>query len=180
MRPVFVAAATPGTLLRGALSRVAWFHIVLLGVTLSITLLTGTAVAQPSANGSRPGNDAGTGTSPPMGNRTSNLTPWNTPASIGSNLPPTNEVGGEQASDYLRVAQGALAAGRTRETQQALEMAQTRMLDRSVPIGQTNNPSDNPTVKQISQALQALAGRDRATCMQLIQAAIGSADAQRL
>ncbi len=86
----------------------------------------------------------------------------------------------QRASDYLKAAQGALAAGRNAEARQALEMAQTRMLDRSVPLGQTNNPSDNPTVLEISRALQALAARDRATSMQLIQAAIGSASAQGL
>ncbi len=86
----------------------------------------------------------------------------------------------ERTSDYLRAAQGALATGRTAEAQQALEMAQTRVLDRSVPLGQTYNPSKNPTVLKISEALQALAGRDRATCMQLIQEAIGSAAAQGL
>ena len=59
--------------------------------------------------------------------------------------------------DYLRAAQSALQAGRTGETQQALEMAQTRLLDRSVPQAQTNNPSDNPAVTQVSQALKALA-----------------------
>jgi hypothetical protein len=87
---------------------------------------------------------------------------------------------GARPSDYLRAAQGALAAGRAGEAEEALEMAQTRMLDRSVPLGQTNNPSDNATVGQISQARQALAARDRATCLQLIQAAIGSATAQGL
>jgi hypothetical protein len=81
-------------------------------------------------------------------------------------------------SDYLRAAQGALAAGRVGEVQSALEMAQTRMLDRSVPLGQTDNPSDNPTIAQITQARQALAARDRTTCLQLIQAAIASATAQ--
>ena len=99
-------------------------------------------------------------------------------------IPATNEASndsvGNLPSDYLRSAQGALAAGRTREAQEALEMAQTRLLDRSVPLGQTNDPSDNPTVGQISQARQALAARDRNTCMQLIQTAIGSATAQGL
>lgn len=87
---------------------------------------------------------------------------------------------GARVSDYLRAAQNALAAGRVGEAEEALEMAQTRMLDRSVPLGQTNNPSDNLTVGQISQARQALTARDRATCMQLIQAAIGSATGQGL
>jgi hypothetical protein len=85
-----------------------------------------------------------------------------------------------RASDYLRAAQGALAAGRNGEAQEALEMAQTRMLDRSVPMRQTNNPSDNPTVGQISHALQALAAHDRASCLRFIQSAIESATAQGL
>jgi hypothetical protein len=97
-----------------------------------------------------------------------------------SPLPSPNLPEGAKPSDALLAAQGALAAGRIGEAQQALEMAQTRMLDRSVALGQTNNPSDNPTVGQISQALQALAARDRAGCMQSIQAAIGSATAQGL
>jgi hypothetical protein len=103
--------------------------------------------------------------------------------SQGTAIPPLPSPSGgdeQRASDYLKAAQGALAAGRNDEARQALEMAQTRMLDRSVPLGQTNNPSDNPTVVQISQALQALTARDRATCMQLIQTAIGSASAQGL
>jgi hypothetical protein len=83
-------------------------------------------------------------------------------------------------SDALRAAQGALAAGRTREAEDALEMAETRMLDRSVALGGTNNPSDNPTVGQIGQARQALSAHDRATCMQLIQGALASATAQGL
>lgn len=91
---------------------------------------------------------------------------------------PTPDTANELPSNYLRAAQGALAAGHTGEAREALEMAQTRMLDRAVPLGQTNNPSDNPTVGQISQAIQALSLRDRANCMQLIQTAIASATAQ--
>ena len=83
-------------------------------------------------------------------------------------------------SDILHAALGAVAAGRLGEAQEALEEAQTRILDRSVPLGQTHNPSDNPAVAQISQALQALATQDRATAIQIIQTAIASATAQGL
>ena len=95
-------------------------------------------------------------------------------------LPSPNPAEGDRPSDFLRAAQGALAAGRAGEAQSALEMAQTRMLDRSVPLGQTDNPSDNPISAQIAQARQALATHDRATCLQLIQAAIASATAAGL
>ena len=86
----------------------------------------------------------------------------------------------DKPSAYLSAAQSALAAGRTGEAESALEMAQTRMLDRSVALGQTGNPSDNPTSLQITQARQALAARDRAGCLQAIQAAITTATAQGL
>jgi hypothetical protein len=95
-------------------------------------------------------------------------------------LPSPNLPDGAKPSDALRAAQGALAAGRAGEAQDALEMAETRMLDRSVALGTTDNPSDNPTVGQISQALQALAANDRAACMRLIQTALGTATAQGL
>ncbi len=96
------------------------------------------------------------------------------PAPPGTPLPPlpTPELGeGAAPSAYLQAAIGALATGHTGEAQQALEMAQTRLLDRSVPLGQTNTPSANPAVDQISAALQALAAGDRAGCMTRIQAA---------
>jgi hypothetical protein len=102
-------------------------------------------------------------------------------AARGTVLPPLPEPSlpeGSRPSDYLRAAQGELAAGRTREVESALEMAQTRILDRSVPLGQTGNPSDNPTIGQITQARQALAAHDRTACLQLVQAAIASATAQ--
>jgi hypothetical protein len=101
-------------------------------------------------------------------------------STVLSPLPAPNVSDDARPSDALRAAQNALAAGRIGEAQEALEMAQTRLLDRSVALGQTNDPSDNPTVGQISQARQALAAHDRAGCMQLIQTAIESATAQGL
>ena len=100
-----------------------------------------------------------------------------TRSQIAPNLPSPQVGPNASPVDYLRAAQGALSAGQTGEAQQALEEAQTRLLDRSVPYGQTNNPSDNPAVAQITQALHALAAGDRGQCMQLIQSAIPAAQA---
>jgi hypothetical protein len=133
-----------------------------LSVPLLVTLSVGALAADPYS------------TSP------SNITPQNTQSDIAPALPSPNLAEGDRPSDILRAAQGALAAGRNGEAQEALEMAQTRLLDRSVAMGHTDNPSDNPAVGAISRALQALAALDRATCMQLIQTAIGSATAQGL
>jgi hypothetical protein len=127
--------------------------------------------------GARPGNDIGTGMSMPRGNRASNIDQSNTRSLIAPNLPSPPVGENANAVDYLHAAQSALAAGRTGEAQQSLEMAQTRLLDRSVPLQQTTNPSDNPAVTQISQALKALAGGDRAQAMELIQSAIPTATA---
>jgi hypothetical protein len=126
-------------------------------------------------SGARPGNDVGTGMSLPMGTRSSNITPQDTRTRIAPNVPAPTLDENATAADYLRAAQAALSAGRTGQAQQALEMAQTRMLDRSVPYDQTNSPSDNPAVSQISQALRALAAGSRAECMSFIQAALQSA-----
>lgn len=127
------------------------------------------------ATGARPGNEIGTGMSMPMGTHASNIDGQNTRSTIAPNLPSPPIGTNANAVDYLRAAQRALQAGRTGEAQQSLEMAQTRLLDRSVPQEQTSNPSDNPAVTQTSQALKALAAHDRMQAMQLINSAIPAA-----
>jgi hypothetical protein len=90
-------------------------------------------------------------------------------------LPAPDVPAGSPVSDYLRAAEGAVAAGRLEEAEQALEMAQTRMLDRSVPLFQTHDASADPAVGDITQARQALAGGDRQACLRFIQMALESA-----
>jgi len=139
-----------------------------------------TTAVPPGANpetGARPGNEIGTGMSMPMGTNASNINQQDTRSQIAPNLPSPDLGPNASPVDYLRAAQNALAAGRTGEAQQALEQAETRLLDRSVPYGQTNAPSANPAISRITQALQALAAGDRAQCMQFIQAAIPEAQA---
>jgi hypothetical protein len=150
---------------------------VLSAIALS-TLLGAPAFAQgapPGVNpvtGARPGNDVGTGMSMPMGNRASNIDQRDTRSEIAPNLPSPSVGPDASAVDYLRAADRALREGRTGESQQALEMAQTRLLDRSVPQGQTGNSSQNPAVAQIDEALHALAAGQHMQAMQLIDAAI--------
>ena len=79
---------------------------------------------------------------------------------------------GAAAERCLRRA--SLAAGRTGQAQQSLEMAETRALDRSVAQGQTNTPSDSQLVSRIRDARGALGGGDRARAMQLIDLALSS------
>lgn len=158
---------------------------VLLGLTTGVALaqngvpLTPQGVP-PGANpvtGARPGNEIGTGMSMPMGTNASNISSANTTSPVAPNLPSPDVGEGASAQAYLIAARNALAAGRTGEAQQSLEMAETRLLDRSVPLFQTNTPSRNPVVSQISQALQALGAGDNPRCMALIEAAIPNAKA---
>jgi len=72
-------------------------------------------------------------------------------------------------ADFLRAARGALAAGRNGEARSALEMAQTRLLDRVVDAGKEQIPSNDLAVKQITDAITALAANDRMTCLRYIE-----------
>jgi hypothetical protein len=143
----------------------------------TVSTLTPQGVPANPATGARPGNEIGTGSSLPMGTKASNIDASDTHSSIAPNLPSPRVGENANVVDYLRAAQSALQSGRTGEAQQSLEMAQTRLLDRSVPQSQTNNPSDNPAVTQISQALKALAAGNRTQTMDLIQSAIPAATA---
>ena len=122
--------------------------------------------------GARPGNVIGTGSSLPLGTAASNLDAATARSRIAPNLPSPPVGPGAGPRAYLMAARSALAAGRTGEAQQALEMAETRALDRSTPMGATGEPSSNPLVAQISRALQALANGDRGGSVAAIDAAL--------
>ena len=62
---------------------------------------------------------------------------------------------------YLRDARQALATGRTGRAQEAMERAETRLLDRSVEPSRVGIPADNSLVEMISRARQALGAGDR-------------------
>lgn len=131
----------------------------------------------PGANpvtGARPGNDIGTGMSLPTSDQAGNITPQDTASPIAARLPDP-QVGDDAAiRDYLLAARGALAAGRSGEAQEALERAETRALDRSVPLFQTSTPSSDPTVARIQQVLQTLGNGDRLEAMRLLEQTIAA------
>jgi hypothetical protein len=132
------------------------------------------ALAQNSpatATGARPGNVIGTGESLPRSNKASNTPGGPIRSEVAPNLPSPALGPDAGPADYLQAARAALATGKTGEAQQALEMAQTRALDRSVPLGQTNTPSSSPLVTSIGDALRALGSGNRASAMRAIDAA---------
>ena len=132
--------------------------------------LTLPAMAQLPRNetGARPGNEIGTGNSLPRSNRSSNTVPGDTRSVIAPNLPSPSVDDDATSRQYLVAARQALKAGQTGKAQQSLEMAETRMLDRSTEQGQTQDPSQNPGVQRITDARHALGTGDRRQAMTII------------
>ncbi len=115
--------------------------------------------------------EPGTGQSGPASARASNIDSGDSRSAIAPHLPAPH--GGENAGyiNYLRDADRALRMHHTGEAQQALEMAETRLLDRSTPVGTANQPDQAAIVQQVSQARQALGHND----LRGAQSAIGMA-----
>ena len=146
--------------------------VVLVGLLPS---LASTQPLPPGINpetGARPGNEIGTGSSLPLSDKASNISPGDTTSVIAPNLPSPPIGENAPVREYLLAARSALLLGRTGEAQQALEMAETRALDRSVPLFQTNVVDKSPLVEEITQALQALSVGDRGHAVQIIEAAL--------
>ena len=122
--------------------------------------------------GARPGNDIGTGMSLPTSDRAGNITSQDTTSPLAARLPEPEVPENASIHDYLVAARTALATGRTGEAQEALERAESRALDRSVPLFQTATPSRDPVVDDISQALRALGAGDRLTAEQWLDKAL--------
>lgn len=159
----------------------------ILAVLVLSLLCSGMALAQqapspdwvpPGANpqtGARPGNEIGTGMSLPLSDKAGHILPGHDGGRIAGRLPtpPVDENAGPR--DFLLAARGALAAGRTGEAQEALERAETRLLDRSVPLFKTNEQSRDALVQQIQDVLHTLGAGDRMAAMQLLEQAIAHA-----
>ncbi len=124
-------------------------------------------------NGARPGNIPGTDNSLPTSNKASNIDRADTSSPIAPRLPAPGLVDGSSPADFLNAAKSALRRNRTGEAQEALERAETRMLDRSTPQGA--NPLDtNPRVQDIRSARDALASGDRERTVQIINQVLAS------
>jgi hypothetical protein len=141
---------------------------LLLGATASAALAQTTPPTVPPGTGARPGNEIGTGSSLPMSNNASNINPSSTRSGIAPNLPSPPIGQNASVHDYLVAARSSLAAGRTGEAQQAMEMAESRALDRSVPRSPTIAPVKDPTVAKITDALNALGSGDRARSVSIL------------
>ena len=133
----------------------------------------------PGANpetGARPGNEVGTGMSLPLSDKAGNILPQADGSPLAGRLPTPPVDDNASPRTFLLAARGALAAGRTGEAQEALERAETRSLDRSVPLFHTADPIRDRLVTQIEAVLHALGTGDRMQAMQLLEQAIAGTD----
>ena len=114
----------------------------------------------------------------PASSRASNITPTDTHSTIAPSLPAPG--GGQNASitQFLTDAQTALTHRQTGRAQEALERAETAMLQRAVPADQATTPDQAPDVKQVEAARDDLAHHDVNGAKQAIQAAMTSAPQQ--
>jgi hypothetical protein len=90
----------------------------------------------------------------------SNIDPYDTHSDIAPNLPLPMQGVNAGPQGYLHAAEQALHHGRTGLAQNALEMAETRLLDRAVPRGQGDVPDRGRSIHAIDIALRDLARND--------------------
>ncbi len=129
------------------------------------------ALAQPPAP-TRPGHEIGVGDSLPRSNQASNISNADSKSAIAPTLPPSSLGANATTQDYLRAARASLVAGQTGATQQSLEMAETRALDRSVPIGTTGQQDPAKLVAMIRDARHALGSGDKQHAIRIIDQAL--------
>ncbi len=110
------------------------------------------------------------GVGSPLSTQATNLAPGRSEG-IGSRLPdPTTS--GNTPRDLLAAADRALSRGQTGAAQQALEMAETRILSRTTDPSMAGTPDQQAMVRNISGARRALGARDVTGARQMIAAAM--------
>lgn len=129
-------------------------------------------IAAKTADSDHWAHQPGTGESGPASTKASNIDSADTRSNIAPHLPSPKVGEGASADTLLRAAQSALAAHRTGAAQQALEMAETRLLDRSTAVDEAHQPDQNTQVQQITDARKALASGNTKQARSSIQMAL--------
>ena len=140
---------------------------------LSVQPQAEATTAGDTATGARPGHVPGVGQSLPLSDKASNIATGDTHSVIAPTLPMAS-IGVDAAPRaYLQEARDDLTGtGRTGQAQEALEMAETRSLDRIIPPSQDIGVSQNEMVGQIAAARMALGKGDIPQTISLIDLAL--------
>ncbi len=110
----------------------------------------------------------------PYSPNASNITPADTRSDIAPRLPIPPVGENANPEQLLRAAQEALNMRHTGLAQEALERAETRLLDRATAPSAANQPDDAPRIAMITQARQALGNGDLATAQRLVGQALAA------
>jgi hypothetical protein len=138
--------------------------------------LPGVAFGQTPASpdGTRPGHVAGVGDSLPYSTKSSNTTAANVGSTVAPTLPSPGLNAGASARDYAEAARTSLRAGKTGEAQQALEMAETRMLNRAMQNPSSPPPGAVAMVRELRAARQAIGANNTAEAMRILDTVLSS------
>lgn len=126
------------------------------------------------STGARPGNDIGTRDSLPLSPYASNITSGDTKSTIAPTPPEPNVPPDADVQQLLVASLQSLANGQTGTADEALEQAETNILDRSVPQTQTDYTSGDPIVSQIESARSALGSNDIASTKSIVNSILAS------
>ena len=96
---------------------------------------------------------------------------------LAQTSPPAGQAGdsGARPEDFLKSAQQDVQHRRAAAAQEALEQAETRLLDRSTLASEASQPDSSPAVQAISQAISAVGKHDWQTAKQQIDTAMQQA-----
>jgi len=108
----------------------------------------------------------------PMSTTATHIDKADTGSTIAPRLPAPNAADASP-DQFLASAKRDVMAGRTGAAQEALERAETRILDRSTDPAMANQPDASPRIDHIHNALRMLASKDRAGTTREIDAAMG-------
>ncbi len=107
----------------------------------------------------------------------SNTTTSDTRSVIAPRLPSPALGDDAPPSDFLHAARVALMLHHLGEAQEALERAESRALDRSLPPSQARQASKQSLIKQITEARRALSSGDNDLTLRMIGVALRNPEA---
>ena len=110
----------------------------------------------------------------PIGQGASNITRYDSRSTIAPRLPVPPVSPNEPPRSFLLAARTAVERGRSGEAQEALERAETRLLDRSLSRSSVRVPDDRRAVRDIATARRAIAARDRSATLRAIDDALAA------
>lgn len=113
------------------------------------------------------------GANVPLSQRATNIGPGTTRSEVAPRLP-NPDASSNTPEALLRAAERSLSQGQTGAAQQALEMAETRVLSRTTEPGSAGAPNDTAMVQNIGAARRALGVGNRNGAQAAITAALAS------